>query len=684
MNVFVRLRLVRVILTIAVAFRALLWGVAAGLTFLAGTAASDLATPLPVPVRGALLALAIAASLAVAGAVAWRDRAVLTLQRVALWVEACFPELEYALVTAIDTGRAEFVAPVAALPWLATTRARAARALRLPLAIAVVSVLVVLLLPRGAVARARSPRAGDALFRSQFRRAVGGSRLTPLVARIIPPAYTHGQTVAIDEPSEVAALSGSTLTIAGRGSGTGISAHFGTDSVVQAIDWGERWEMAIHVGQQPMMIEFSDRSFRRVVAVESVPDSVPVVTLRAPPRDSVVRAARCRIAIAAGARDDYGISAAWFEFIVSSGEGETFTFRSGKIGLIEPKNARDVSWTATLSLDSLALNPGDIVHVRAMARDANTVSGPGVGASDTRTLRVARAGEYDSTAVEATDPADADKSVISERMLISLAESLERRRSALSRDAFVGESRAVAVDQRSLRRAVGEIVFTRLGGDPTGEEHSGDESPSRARTMEQLLARADSATTRTTDPIDFEGGESPVVAVNRPLLEAYNAMWDATTALEVGQPAQALPHMRAALAAIQRARQAERIYLRGSMLPVVIDIDKVRLTGKDKGASSARRALAPIDSAARRRAERFARIVELSARAPDAAVDSLLVLRIDALDRNPSFAAALGDAVTAMRQRRSDDAARALRNARRVLSGAPLSHDSLSRWGIVP
>ena len=684
MNVFVRLRLVRMILAVAVAFRAVLWGLVAGLTFIVGTAASDLATPLPVPVRGALLALAVAASLAVAGAVAWRDRAVLTLQRVALWVEACFPDLEYALVTAVDTGRGELVAPVAALPWLTTTRARAARALRLPLAIVMVSVLVVLLLPQGAVARVRSPRAGDALFRPQFRRAASGSRLTPLVAQIVPPAYIGGHATAIDEPSEVATLRGSMLTIAGRGSGTGVFAHFDADSVVQAVDRGERWEIAIHVGQRPMMIELSDRSFRRVVAVESIPDSVPVVTLAAPARDSVVRRARGRVAIAACARDDYGIAAAWFEYIVSSGEGETFTFRSGKIGLIEPKNARGASWSATLSLDSLALNPGDIVHLRAMARDANTVSGPGVGASDTRTLRVARSGEYDSVAVEAADPAEADKSVISERMLISLAEALERRRPALSKDAFVGESRAVAVDQRNLRRAVGEIVFTRLGGNPSGEEHSGDDSPSRARSMEQLLARADSATTRTTDPIDFEGGESPVVAVNRPLLAAYNAMWDATTALEVGQPAQALPPMRRALAAVQRARQAERIYLRGGMLPVVIDIDKVRLTGKDTGASSARRALAPIDSDARRRAERFARIVELSARAPDAAIDSLLVLRIAAVDRNPSFAAALGDAVTAMRQRRSDDAARALRNARRILSGAPVSHDSLSRWSIVP
>ena len=55
---------------------------------------------------------------------------------------------------------------------------------------------------------------------------------------------------------------------------------------------------------------------------------------------------------------------------------------------------------ATLGLDQLGLKPGDMVHLRAVARDGNDVSGPGLDASETRVLRVARAGEYDSVAVE--------------------------------------------------------------------------------------------------------------------------------------------------------------------------------------------------------------------------------------------------------------------------------------------
>jgi hypothetical protein len=317
-----------------------------------------------------------------------------------------------------------------------------------------------------------------------------------------------------------------------------------------------------------------------------------------------------------------------------------------------------------------------------VARDANDVTGPGVGASETRTIRIARHDEYDSVAVEAAAPSDEEKSVISERMLIMLAEGLERARPRLRHDSLVNESRGIATDQKRLRRAVGEIVFTRLGGE-SGEEHTDEDSPARGKTMQDMLARADSATNRSTDPIDFGGGESPVVAVNKPLLEAYNAMWDASTELEVAEPGRALPHMRRALAAIQRARAAERVYLRGRPPQVVVDVNKARLQGKDKGATSVRQSGA-ADSTTRRRGERFANVVELAARNAGAAIDSLLVLRIDALTDAPAFASALGDAANAMRRGQGGAATEALARARRLLAGEPIARDSLTRWGIVP
>jgi hypothetical protein len=590
--------------------------------------------------------------------------------------------LEYTLVTAVETGNTSFIAGARTDRWRRIAIRRSARALRTPLVVAIVAVVILIALPGGAVARMALPRAGDSIKRASVGGRSSASRLTPLAAQVTPPRYSGQKSATLDEPRDIRALVGSSLTITGRGDAAGIVGRVGKDSVL-ATQRGDRWTMTLSVASKPFAIRLVDRSFERIIAVEPIVDASPSVVLSAPAHDSVLRTPKGRIGLAATATDDFGLVSAGFEYIVSSGEGETFKFKSGVVGAQKP-SGKSTSLASSLSIDSLELKPGDVVHVRAVARDANDVSGPGIGVSETRTIRIARADEYDSVAVDAAGPAGEEKSVISERMLIMLAEALEKRRPSLRRDTLVGESRRIAVDQKRLRRTVGDVVFTRLGGDPSGEEHNDEESPARAKTMEEMLARADSATNQSSDPIDFEGGESPVVAVNKPLLEAYNAMWSASTELEIGEPGRALPHMRRALEAIEKARKAERLYLRGAPPAVVIDVSKARLKGKDKGATSTRLPLSPADSAAHARLVRFANIVDLVQRNQRAAIDSLLLLRIDALSDEPSFASALSDATDAMRRGKSGDASTALARARRALAGAPIARDSLARWNIVP
>jgi hypothetical protein len=373
-----------------------------------------------------------------------------------------------------------------------------------------------------------------------------------------------------------------------------------------------------------------------------------------------------------------------------------------------------VKHDASLDLDALSLKPGDMVHLRAVAHDGNNVSGPGMGASETRVLRVARAGEYDSIAVEGAPPPEADKSLISQRMLIILTEALEKRRPTLVRETLVSESRTIARDQTRLRKRVGDIIFQRLGDNPTGEEgRDPDEAVASDSTQPRVdstardsvrraaaragrsareiaaadsadsaraaLLRAASAATGSGDEIlDFEGDETPVVAINRPLLEAYNAMWEASRELDQGETGRALPPMRRALAAIQRARQAERIYLRGKAPVVVVDLARVRLTGKENGAGSAREPRPPMDPAAARRAERLTAAIELAARSPAAAIDSLVLLRVASLDAAPPLAAALADALDAMRNGR--DATSLLARARRIADGTVRGVGRLDAW----
>ena len=436
----------------------------------------------------------------------------------------------------------------------------------------------------------------------------------------------------------------------------------------------------IAVPGKPAAIELRDRTFARTIVLAPHADSLPVVTLLAPARDTVMRSPAGAFALAAQATDDYGLASGWFEYIVSSGEGENFTFRSGVVHRAALANARGARLTGTLLLDSLKLHPGDLVHIRAVARDGNNVTGPGVGVSETRTLRVPRKGEYDSVAVEAAPPPDADKAQLSERMLIMLAEKLQARRPSMKRPDVVRESQSIGSDQARLRQHVGEIIFARLGGAPETEDAGATNAGSAHMTPDQLLAAAEAATQSAgAAATDFEGDETPVVAVNRPLLEAYNAMWDASRSLEVGEPGAALPPMRAALAAIQRARNAERLYLRGKSPTVILDIAKVRLAGKrDDASSSTLVPRAALDSSAERRAMRFDAALDRIASDPRAAIDSLLALRVDALTSAPPLAAALAPAIDSLRS--GDDATAALVRARRVAAGVTVERGD-SPWG---
>jgi hypothetical protein len=681
---FARLRTVRLVLAAGVTIRALAWGVVASLTLLLAAAAVDSYAPLALATRHILQLLALGAGLATFAALVWRDRSVWTLQRVALWLEERDLSLAYTVVTAVETSDATLVRSAHAA-WTRTAQRRAVRAPLVPVVATIISLLVLLLLPAGAVARIRSPHPGDSIRGpGGDRRDESRSRLSPLVARIEPPAYTHVRASSIDDPTEIRPVAGSVVTFSGRGDAQGIVARVNGESFAASAR-GDEWSIRMVAGARPAAVRLTDRSFERLVVINALVDAPPILTLRSPAKDSVLRVATGRLALSADATDDFGLVSTSFEYIISSGEGETFKFRSGTINgaPITAPSATHASLTATLPLDALKLVPGDIVHIRAVARDANNVSGPGIGTSETRALRIARTGEYDSLAVEAAAPTEEAKNVVSQRMLIILAEALARR-TRLTRDSMVAESRSIAADQKRLRRTVGDVVFMRLGGNQSAEEHTDEDSPTRAKTMQGLLARADSATNRSTDPIDFQGGESPVVAVNKPLLEAYNAMWDASTQLEIGEPAAALPHMRRALAAIEKARQAERLYLRGRPPQVVIDIDKARLKGKDKGSSATRLPLPASDSITRSLESRLVRAIELSSRTAAAAIDSLTVLRIDALTDNPGFAATLLPAIDAMRRGRGADATTALARARRFLAGPPIVRDSIARWGGIP
>lgn len=613
----------------------------------------------------------------VTAALLLRLRGVESLTRVALWVEERAPSLRYALVTVaegVNDDRLETQA--LSVPWWNDASWTLVRSLATP--------LLALLFAGGLTLWSRSAIAPPfSSTRPSERGAATPDVLATIHIAVTPPAYSGRAAASTDDPTSVDALIGSVITVSGSGDARLLTAE--ADSSPRAVARrGTGWSVSLAMPARPALIHLHSSAGRdRLIVLAPIVDAPPVVTLTVPSRDTIVRRATGVVPLNAELRDDIGLRDASFELVISSGGGESFTFRTTTLARTALGSRTEATLAARLSLDSLALKPGDLLQVRAVARDGNTVAGPGVGASETRSIRVARPDEYDSLSVEAAPPPDEDAQVLSQRMLINLAEALVRRQRQLERPILIAESRRIASDQQKLRKRVGDVIFQRIGAQPLAEEGS-EENRGGKLTPEALLRLADSVTGGGAAVMDVEGDETPILALNKPLLDAFNAMWDAGRALEIGEPKSALPPMRIALAAIERARVAERIYLRGRTRGAIVDVARVRLSGKDKGNPPPRETRVARDPVSRRRAEAFERVAPLIAAHPDAAADSLLLMRVDALGDAPVLAAALDDAAKALRKHDGAAIALAWTRVRRALGGAPRIRLGASSWSGAP
>jgi hypothetical protein len=176
----------------------------------------------------------------------------------------------------------------------------------------------------------------------------------------------------------------------------------------------------------------------------------------------------------------------------------------------------------------------------------------------------------------------------------------------------------------------------------------------------------------------MEAPEEITGAKNPDLVTAYNALWQAVRSLQIAEPAPALPPMRVALKALDKARVANRLYLRGVPPKIIVNLDRVRLTGKEKGSSSTRSPRGFADSARVRLSARFAVVLEMIEKKPTQAMTELAQMRVEALQTLPDFATALGDATDAIRA--GKDATLPLLRARRALDGPPEVTPGLPAW----
>jgi hypothetical protein len=582
----------------------------------------------------------------VAAAVLWRWRWVHDRRRVALWIEEHEPRLNYALVTRLEPQYAGLAPRLDDVIQGYRTGPHIRRAARRAIAPAVlvaaagIAVLALAAREAGPQPAFGTPGAPPTALRS-------GAALAEIVAHIAPPAYAGIRAFELRNPETIRALIGSRITVTGGDDGTVVQARLGEIPLEIAGDW--RTGFTVPSAPQALRVRHTLAGVERVIVVEPVEDAPPRVQLTMPQRDTLYRTPPAGIAVAAELSDDLGLADAVIEYMISSGEGETFTARTGRVDARSFSGARSGRLSGRLSSETLRLGQGDVLSIRAVARDRNAVSGPGVGTSDTRTIRIARRDEYDSLSIETMAPVFGDSALLSQRMILQLTEALVRELPALSRDSIVRRASAIAFDQERLRDRVHSIVFP-------GHEHA-DESPMEG------------------EPPDHADPPDPV---NADLRIAYDAMWEAGRELRVASPETAIPPMRTALDALDRARMANRVYLRGGTPRIVVDLQRVRLTGTERGRSSVRSPRAAENDRARILAERLGAVASDSSMAAAARANALNEIRVEALSVSPRAAAPLADATAALRAGR--EPGESIAAAMAELTGEPLVRERPAPW----
>ena len=631
MTAIERARRARTALLGALAASALLHA-AAGFALVLGLAALlDAATAAGLPIRRIVVPLAVLAAIIAAAVRLWRGRGAVGLTGVALFIEEQIPGLQYALVTAVEpAGHRDTALLDRAVEraWSsAALHAPIRRALLPPLLLALVLAGLLLVLPRAAMTRLLNPRAGDALLAP---RALGapGSRLTPLVAVVIPPAYARLPTETLEEPLSVRALVGSAIQLRGRGASLAAPESLGVETPeggMRPTIVADTWSVALRMPDQAKVVRLTDRGRSRLLTLEPVLDAPPVVLLGSPERDTTYGLPRGTISVAARASDDIGISRIWIELMLTTGGGERFSTTTRTLAAVSPGGARAGAAAATIRLDTMRLGPGDVLNLRAVARDGNTVTGPGEGSSETRTIRIHDPSLANAIPIVPASVAVLDTTVLSQRMLIIRAETLLVRRGRMPADSFRVQS--LRLGERQL------MLYDRV---------------------QALILELETAT-----DVGFVGETEE----SRLLRVAGVAMRRAEDQLRKIRVAEALPEMYRALDALDKGRTSRRIYLRGILPRIVVDLEQVRLKGTDSASAGPRAARPPLPDPRRALLIRLDRI--LSDAGGGALADSLTMLRAAALTTAPDAAPSLARALEAIRA--GTDPAAALRVARRAL-----------------
>jgi len=450
---------------------------------------------------------------------------------------------------------------------------------------------------------------------------------------VLPPAHIGGEPSQVQDPGRLSVIEGSTIRVVVQASA----------GAVWLVEPGEAPRSFAPVTEGTFVAEWSpdasrglviaagqrrgDASDTRVIDLTVVPDVAPRVRVVAPGRDLATADPRQVIAVEIEATDAEQLSGLRLAYVKMSGSGESFAFAEGQIPVvIEQVSAGEWRGRSRMALGSFAMEDGDSLVYRALVRDSNP-RGEWVE-SEAYTIDVGKHLEFASAG--AAVPDEDRRYALSQQMVIVKTERLQAERRGLAAEAWTERTRLLAMEQRMVRA---EVVFL-SGGEVEDEVEEAARSNELQEGRLQNVARAE-------------------------MLRAINEMSKAEARLNAGDAPGALVFERSALAALQRAFDRRRYFLRTLGERSRIDPSR-RLTGDASRAQSSSRAAkrdaAPELERARQLMQDLAAIGETGA-LPDAVVPGRLAAVDPASAEWRELAAKLAAALTPEARRAVAEAA---------------------------
>lgn len=393
----------------------------------------------------------------------------------------------------------------------------------------------------------------------------GSIEIGDLVVEVQSPSYAGIAPQALRNPVRVVALENSRLelTMASAADSLVVVTRTGSDTVLTPNASGTfRWNMTANedgfVALEPRT-KAGRVGTRHLVTITVRTDELPRVRIVDPTKDLIVADARRTLAVRIDANDDLAIASLRLRYTRVSGSGERFTFDEGEIPVTVVRTSRN-QWAAraTLALESLLKEAGDLVVYRAVVSDTRPGSPP--VESDALIAELASPGGIAALGFS-LDP-DEDRYGLSQQMVILKTEKLLARKASMSAAAVQDEAMQLAAEQQRVRA---EFVFM-MGGE-FAQEIGVDNSMGDLDETHEAESESDLSAGRMAN----RGRTS--------LLAAVRAMSRASTALNSSEIASALASEKTALTQLQDAFARSRFLMRALSEREQLDMSR-RLSGR--------------------------------------------------------------------------------------------------------